>query len=88
MDLRRAARVYTAIRSLIHHQREADVAGPVWKEEVMGGLGAPELMIILLIVIVLFGASRLAGIGGALGNSVREFRKSVKEDDAPPPQRG
>ena len=50
-------------------------------------LGAPELMIILLIVIVMFGASRLAGIGGALGNSVREFRKSVKEDDAPPPQR-
>ena len=49
----------------------------------MGTFGVPELLIILLIVIVLFGASRLAGIGGAIGNSVREFRKSVREDDKP-----
>ena len=48
-------------------------------------LGVPELLIILLIVIVLFGASRLAGIGQALGSSVREFRKSVRDDDAPRP---
>lgn len=46
-------------------------------------LGVPELMIILLIVIVLFGASRLAGIGNALGGSIREFRKAVRDDDAP-----
>jgi sec-independent protein translocase protein TatA len=50
----------------------------------MAGLGAPELLIILLIVIVLFGASRLAGIGGALGKSVSEFRKSVRDDELPP----
>ena len=49
----------------------------------MGTFGVPELLIILLIVIVLFGASRLAGIGGAIGNSVREFRKTVREDDEP-----
>ena len=49
----------------------------------MAGLGVPELLIILLIVIVLFGASRLAGIGGAIGSSIREFRKSVRDDDAP-----
>ena len=47
----------------------------------MGGLGVPELLIILLIVIALFGASRLAGVGAAIGSSVREFRKSVKDDD-------
>ena len=47
----------------------------------MWGLGVPELLIILLIVIVLFGASRLAGVGGAIGSSVREFRKAVKDDD-------
>lgn len=46
----------------------------------MGSLGVPELLIILVIVIVLFGASRLAGIGNALGTSVREFRKSVTDD--------
>ena len=47
----------------------------------MGTFGVPELLIILVIIIVLFGASRLAGIGGALGNSVREFRKSVRDED-------
>ena len=47
----------------------------------MGSFGFPELLIILLIIIVLFGASRLAGVGAALGKSVSEFRKSVKDED-------
>ncbi|HZG67465.1 MAG TPA: twin-arginine translocase TatA/TatE family subunit [Herpetosiphonaceae bacterium] len=47
----------------------------------MAGLGVPELLIILVIVVVLFGASRLAGVGAALGNSVRDFRKTVRDDD-------
>lgn len=49
----------------------------------MFGLGWGELLIILIIVIAIFGAGRLAGIGGALGSSIREFKKAVKEDDAP-----
>lgn len=51
----------------------------------MGSFGVPELLIILVIVIVLFGASRLAGIGSALGGSIREFRRSVKDDETTPP---
>ncbi len=47
----------------------------------MPTLGVPELLIILVIVIVLFGASRLAGIGSAMGSSIREFRRSVRDDD-------
>ena len=47
----------------------------------MPALGFPELLIILIIVIAIFGVSRLAGIGGALGQSVRDFRKTVREDD-------
>ena len=47
----------------------------------MAGFGVPELLIILVIVIALFGASRFAGVGAALGNSVRDFRKTVKEED-------
>ena len=47
----------------------------------MAGLGAPELLIILVIVIAVFGVGKLAGIGGALGNSVREFRKTVRDDE-------
>ncbi len=54
------------------------------RNEEMPALGPMELLIILTIIIVLFGASRLAGIGGALGNSVREFRKTVKDDAVPP----
>jgi twin arginine-targeting protein translocase, TatA/E family len=49
----------------------------------MFGLGWGELLIILVIVIAIFGAGRLAGIGGALGSSIREFKKAVKEDDTP-----
>ena len=50
----------------------------------MFGLGWGELLIILVIVIAIFGAGRLAGIGGALGGSIREFKKAVKDDEAPP----
>lgn len=46
-------------------------------------LGPMELVIILLIVIAIFGASRIAGIGAALGSSIREFKKAVRDDDAP-----
>ena len=46
----------------------------------MFGLQAPELLIILVIVIVLFGATRLRGIGGALGGSIREFKNAVRDD--------
>ena len=53
----------------------------------MAGLGAPELLIVLMIIIILFGASRLAGVGAALGRSVSEFRKSVREDDDLPAAR-
>ena len=49
----------------------------------MFGLQAPELLIILVIVIVLFGATRLRGVGGALGGSIREFKKAVRDDETP-----
>ena len=50
----------------------------------IGGLGAPELMIILAIVIVLFGAGKLATLGRDFGQGIREFRKASKdpEEDA------
>ena len=45
----------------------------------LGGLGPWELGIILVIVIAIFGAGKLAGIGGAFGKGVRDFRSSIKE---------
>ncbi|MCC7353589.1 MAG: twin-arginine translocase TatA/TatE family subunit [Anaerolineae bacterium] len=44
-------------------------------------LGLPELIILLVIVILIFGAGRLAELGGALGKTVREFRSATKEDE-------
>ena len=44
------------------------------------GLGPLELGIILLVIVMLFGATRLADIGGSLGKGIREFRKSVREE--------
>ncbi len=45
-------------------------------------IGPMELIIILVIVMIIFGVGRLTDIGGALGKSIREFRKSSM-DDAP-----
>lgn len=45
----------------------------------MPQLGVPELIIILVIVLILFGAGKLAEVGGALGRGIREFRKASKE---------
>ena len=43
-------------------------------------VGPFELIVILLIVIAVFGAGRIAGIGRALGTSVREFREEAKNE--------
>lgn len=45
----------------------------------MGELGIPELLIILAIVLVLFGPSKIAGLGKSLGQGIREFRQSVRD---------
>ena len=41
--------------------------------------GAPELLIILAIVVVLFGATRIGDIGKGLGRGIREFRREIRE---------
>ena len=46
-----------------------------------GGLGPLELLIILGIVVVLFGATRLTDVGKGLGKGIREFRKEMKADE-------
>ena len=50
----------------------------------MPSLGVPELIIVFLIIVVLFGASRLPQIGKGLGEGIRNFKKGMKAgDDAP-----
>ena len=50
----------------------------------IGGLGAVELVIILVIVLLIFGPMKLPQIGDALGKSVKNFRKGVSTKDEEP----
>ena len=47
----------------------------------MGGIGWQELLIVLLIVLVVFGAGRLPQIGEGLGKAIRNLKRSLKSDD-------
>ena len=51
-------------------------------------LGVQELVVILIIVIVLFGGSRLAGIGKALGTCMREFKEEVNRNESDDEKKG
>jgi sec-independent protein translocase protein TatA len=51
-----------------------------------GSLGAPELLIIGAIILLLFGVGKVSGLGRELGSSIKEFRRAVKEEDEPKPQ--
>jgi sec-independent protein translocase protein TatA len=48
----------------------------------MPSLGPMELLLILLIVVILFGSSRLAGIGKGMGEGIRNFKQGMKGDDS------
>jgi sec-independent protein translocase protein TatA len=45
------------------------------------GLGMPELVIILVILLVLFGGAKLPSLAKGLGQSIKEFKKSSKDDE-------
>jgi len=47
----------------------------------IAGLGVPELLIILAVVVLLFGVGRLSKIGSELGRGIREFRTGLKGDE-------
>ena len=47
----------------------------------MPDIGPAELIIVLVVVLLVFGGTRLAEVGGSLGKGVREFRKNIKDDD-------
>lgn len=49
----------------------------------MFGVGLPELLVILLVCLLLFGANRLPEIGKSLGEGIREFKRSLKGDEGP-----
>ena len=46
-------------------------------------LGTMEILLILVLALVIFGGGKIAGVGKALGQSIREFKNEVKSDDKP-----
>jgi sec-independent protein translocase protein TatA len=45
----------------------------------LGNLGFPEIMIILVIILLLFGAKRIPEIAGSMGKGIKEFKKNINE---------
>jgi sec-independent protein translocase protein TatA len=54
----------------------------------MFGLGVPELAIILVIALVLFGPSKLPSLGKSLGEAIRGFKKGLEVEEEPPKDKG
>jgi TatA/E family protein of Tat protein translocase len=55
----------------------------------MFGIGVPELLIIMVVALVLFGPGKLPEIGGALGKGIRDFKRAVSggDDESEDPKR-
>ena len=45
----------------------------------MGSIGVPELLIILAIIIIIFGANRLPGLGRGIGSAIKNFKEGMKD---------
>jgi sec-independent protein translocase protein TatA len=54
------------------------------RRTIMFGLGATELIIILVIVLIIFGAGKLPEIGAGIGKGIKNFKKATSEDDSEP----
>ena len=51
----------------------------------IGDLGAPEILIIGILVLVLFGAGKLTRLGGDLGTAIKDFRRAMKDEEGESP---
>jgi len=54
----------------------------------MPGLGLPEMLVVLVIVVLIFGASRLPELGRGFGEGIRNFKRSLRDDPAEEEKKG
>ena len=53
----------------------------------MFGIGMPELIVILVIILIVFGVGKLPEIGGGMGKAIRNFKDATKEAESTPPEK-
>ncbi len=49
----------------------------------MFGLGMPELIVILVIIVIIFGAGKLPEIGAGIGKGIKNFKKATRDEEKP-----
>ncbi len=52
---------------------------PLMVLPLIGNIGMPELLVIMAVVLLVFGAKRLPEIGASMGKGIREFKKSIRD---------
>lgn len=69
------------VKNAIIHIAHSASNSVILKEDSMFGIGLPELTILLVIVLIVFGAGKLPAIGAGIGKSIRNFKNAVTESD-------